>query len=309
MPSTIKVWDVRWTLPGNEDKPEFEERFRKLLSRECKRWAFQLERGHQAGLLHFQARVSLNNSASSSGTLVKRWKVDKEGSDWDFSITSHSNTNNFDYQLKLDTRVRGPWTDKDREAYIPRQWRLDPDQMFPWQNTITDSLDVYDSRAINVLYDPDGGKGKSTISHICRLKRGCYILKVRGKGENMLQDFLCKIYARKEREPAGVFVDLTRSCDQKNLKSLYDALEDIKNGYVEDPRYSLREWDFDSPVVWVMCNSLPNPYWLTVDRWKFWRISEDNDLDKITFDQAATLYREQKVTEAEQGTADLTDDE
>lgn len=309
MPRNIRVWDVRWTLPGNEDKSEFEERFRKLLKKECKRWCFQLERGHQAELLHFQARVSLNNAAASSGTLVKRWKVDKEGSAWDFSITSNDNTSNFDYQLKEDTRVRGPWTDKDSDAYIPRQWRLDPDRMHPWQSSIMSSLEVWDQRAINVLYDPAGSQGKSTISHICRLTKKCYIMKARGKADNMLADFLCKIMARRDRQPTGVFVDLTRSCDQKNLRNLYDALEEVKNGYVEDPRYSLKEWDFDAPVVWVMCNSLPNPYWLSLDRWKFWRIAEDNDLDRIPFDKATEMYREQRETERDQGTSSDLDSE
>jgi len=299
MPSNIRVWDVRWTLPGNEDKPAFEERFRKLLRKEAKFWCFQLERGHQCGLLHFQGRVSLNNAASSSGTLVKRWKVGSEGSDWDFSITSNDNTRNFDYQLKEDTRVRGPWTDKDSEGYIPRQWRFDPTMMHPWQNSIKATLETWDPRAINVLYDPEGAQGKSTIAHICRLTRKCYILKARGKADNMLADFLCKIMARRERQPAGVFVDLTRSCDQKNLRNLYDALEEIKNGYVEDPRYSLKEWDFDSPVVWVMCNSLPNPYWLSLDRWKFWVIGEDRDLERVPFDKATEMYREQTKEQQE----------
>lgn len=303
MPSQIYIWDVRWTLPTNEDKPEYEERFRALLKKETKHWAFQLERGHQAELLHFQARVSLNNSASASGVLVKRWKVGTEGSAWDFSITSNANTKNFDYQLKEDTRVRGPFTDKDEsERYIPRQWRMPEEKYHPWQKTIIESLEEWDQRVINVLWDPDGQQGKSTISHICRLKHRCFMLRVRGKGEEMLQDTLCQLQAKKDITPSGFFVDLTRSSNQLALKGLYDALEDIKNGWVTDWRYSYKEWDFDSPVVWVMCNKMPNPRWVSTDRWRCWQIDQDTkQLKAVPLACMYVVYGQER----EQATDDL----
>jgi len=300
MPSNIMIWDVRWTLPDNEDKPEYEERFRSLLKRETKAWVFQLERGHTAQKLHFQCRVSLNNPASSELAVKRRWKVADDPA-WHFSITSTSNTKNFEYQMKEDTRVRGPYTDKDPgERYIPRQWRIEYNSLYPWQQFVVDSLEAPDQRSVNILFDKSGNSGKSTVAHIARLRFSCYMLRNRGKGEDMLQDMYCQLQAKKDRQPSGIMVDLTRSSDQKHLKNVYDAIEDIKNGWVTDWRYGFKEWDFDSPVVWVMCNSLPNPCWMSMDRWRFWTIDANLEIASMSLGKAIVEYKRQATIDREE---------
>ena len=38
------------------------------------------------------------------------------------------------YQMKEATRIEGPWTDEDKEIYIPRQFRII--KFYPWQQAV-----------------------------------------------------------------------------------------------------------------------------------------------------------------------------
>lgn len=281
------MWDVRWTLPNNEDLPEHETRFKAILKRECKHWAFQLERGHIAQLLHFQARVSLKNSAHASGALAKRWKVDTDSS-WHFSITSGDNTRNFDYQLKDDTRVRGPWTSEDTEEYIPDHLRGMNDTMQPWQQEIFDGFQTKEWRKVDCIVDPRGGNGKSTIASLCDLHGRGIDMPVCNDGDKLIQSLCNILMAKRERTPWQVFIDIPRSVNQNKLGGMYTAIEQIKKGKVYDMRNHYKAWWFDSPRIWVFCNVKPNTHYLSGDRWRFWTV-QDGELIPLSSEQAAEL--------------------
>lgn len=288
MPSQIKVWDVRWTLPDNEDKPDSETRFRALLKKEAKHWCFQLERGHHGSLLHFQARVSLKNSAHSSGALAKRWKVDTEGNAWYFGPTAAGNTSNFDYQLKEDTKVRGPWTDEDTEEYIPRHMAGMQDTMQPWQQEIFDNFQQQEWRKVDCIIDPHGNNGKSTLAALCDLHGRGVDLPPVNDGDKLIQS-LCNILMGKRcRTPWMVFIDIPRSVNQNKLGGVYTAIEQIKKGKLYDMRNHYKHWWIDSPQIWVFCNTMPNIAYLSPDRWRFWTI-QDGELHTLTNNQAAAL--------------------
>jgi len=288
MPSQIKVWDVRWTLPGNEDLPSHEHRFKALLKKEAKHWCFQLERGHHGGLLHYQGRVSLKNSAHSSGCLVKRWKVQAEGQAWYFGITSGENTRNFDYQLKEDTKVRGPWTSEDSEEYIPDHMAGKQDTMMPWQAEIFDGYQRKEWRKVDCIIDPDGNNGKSTIASLCDLHGRGVDMPAVNDGEKLIQS-LCNIMMSKRcRTPWQIFIDMPRSVNQQKLGGMYTAIEQIKKGKLYDMRNHYKAWWIDSPQIWVFCNTKPNVAYLSADRWRFWTIT-DGELVPLTSDEAASL--------------------
>jgi len=56
------------------------------------------------------------------------------------------------------------------------------------------------------------------------------------------------------------------------------AIEEIKNGYAYDDRYRFQEAMFEPPHVWVFTNTMPDTKLLSLDRWKFWTITDDNRL-------------------------------
>jgi len=293
--SPCAVWDITIWLTGKDAELPVDA-VKRVFQRVSKKWCFQRERGEDSdGKEHYQCRVSLKNKKRF---FELKAVLGEEGERWGLFRTSNENKQVDFYACKEETRVAGPW--KDNDVYIPRQWRLAEEKYWGFQNEIIESLQEFDQRYINVLYDPKGCGGKSTISHICRLKHGCYMLKKRAKGEEMLMDMQCMLRAKHDTQPNGVFVDLTRCSDQVRLKNLYDALEDIKNGWVTDWRYNFKEWDFDSPVVWVMCNSMPNPKWLSNDRWKFWTIDDEKKLYSYNYKEACEIFVNQDVTKEDE---------
>lgn len=125
-----------------------------LLRPLCKKWSFQLERGakktekHPEGYLHYQLRLSLVKKKTLKSALAFLLAGGFKG----HLTTSSTNSLTGDafYVLKADTRVDGPWTDKD---YVPRnaltqQLQLCPTYL-PWQQSLLDIVAPFDMRTIH----------------------------------------------------------------------------------------------------------------------------------------------------------------
>lgn len=271
--NAVAVYDLTIPLERNtlKDVKEFMKDW-------AKKWVFQLEEA-DGGYQHWQARVSLNKKRRLC-EIIKATKDELCGHHW--SITSSPNAKgDFSYVMKKDTRIDGPWTDKDEEdIYIPRQYRGLETQLRPWQQAVWDCADQIDDRHINFLYDPRGNNGKSTIvALMCLHKRAIRVPAVNDK--DMLVASVCDILMGKRcREPKCMFVDMPRAMDKRHLGSLYAAIEEFKVGCAMDMRYRYREWWFDSPQVWVFGNVEPNLNYMSMDRWKIWTIN-DGELEPV----------------------------
>lgn len=286
MATSCKVWDLTWTPAEPFETEAAQMRLKTKLKKEAKFWTFQLERGHTAQRLHYQARLSLKNACISSGALISRWKVDSE---WHFSKTSNPNTRNFDYQLKEDTKVDGPWSDRDTDQYIPRQYRGMETALLPFQQQIWDSYEEFDPRSVNCVIDPDGAKGKSTLASLCDLHGRGIDMPVCNDGEKLMQSICDICMGQRIRTPYIVFIDLPRSMNQSKLGGMYTAIEQIKKGKLYDFRHQYKSWWIDSPQLWVFCNTMPNTHYLSKDRWRFFTISDDKELVRISHADATAL--------------------
>lgn len=243
------------------------------LKKHCKKWSFQLEQGEESGYTHYQGRISLKMKKRKP-ELIKAFEI-KEAS---YRPTSNENKDNDFYAVKEDTRIAGPWTDKDQEIYIPRQYRGIKEKFYPWQQDIWDRLEDFEPRIINIVYDPVGGKGKSTLRSLAMLLKNGYRLPSENDGLKCIQSMCDMLIAKQDRTPGPIFVDLPRAMDQRELHGMYRALEQIKDGHVYELRHRYQEWWFDSPQIWVFCNTMPEGAYLSKDRWKVWTIEEDLSL-------------------------------
>lgn len=226
----------------------------------AKAWAFQLERG-ASGYEHFQGRVSLKVKSR-----MPKWSNDKIH----WSATSGANRDNDFYVMKEDTRIMGPWTDKDEEVYIPRQYR--ELELYPWQQTIKDSAERFEPRKINLIYDPVGGNGKSTIASICELLHGGIDMPPLNDYKELVA-LACNICMDKNlRNPKIMFFDMPRAIRKDQLYGLYSAIEQIKKGKLYDCRYHYKCWWIDAPQIWVFSNAEPDRTLLSADRWVLWHI-------------------------------------
>lgn len=241
-----------------------------------KKYAFQSEKGDKKDYMHFQGRVSLPKKLRAP-QVFKMFNGVPILNQAHWSITSTPAKGEEFYVLKLCDRVDGPWTDRN-ERYIPRQFRL---TLRPWQQQIIDDSQVFDPRHINVIVDPIGGIGKSTLAGVARSKYDAIWLTCMSDSERLVASVCDILIGKKERHPKLMLLDLPRSLNVARLPALFAAIEVIKNGIVTDTRYSYREWLYDSPCMWVFANFAIPGNLLSKDRWKYWYINDRQELIRI----------------------------
>lgn len=238
-----------------------------LLKKHCKMWAFQKEKGSNSEYLHYQGRLSLQTKMRLKQ--VKQLFGIKEAH---WSVTSNENRDNCFYVTKEDSRVEGPWTDKDQELYIPRQIR--GISLLPWQQSIVDSAKEWDTRHINIIVDNRGNIGKTTVKTYIRAHQvGRFIPFV-----NDYKDMM-RIVMDCPKVPLYI-IDIPRAIQKDKLYQFYAGIETLKDGYAFDDRYHFKDELFDCPVIWVFTNVAPQTTLLSADRWKFWQV-RDNCLEAL----------------------------
>lgn len=268
--SAVYVWDL--TISAEKtDEHSLKKKFKSI----AKKWIFQKEEGEHSGFIHYQCRLSLHKK------VVNPFKL----CDGHWSPTSSNSAEDFyeGYCNKYQTRVEGPWRDTDEEVYIPKQFRNLI--LRPWQHAVLQRSQVFNDRLVNVVYDPDGNSGKSTLASISELKYGGIDLPPCNDQKELMQ-VMCDIcVAKNTRSPNPVFVDLPRALDKSRLYGIYSAIEQIKKGKLYDLRYKYKEWWIDSPAIWVFTNTRPDTRLLSKDRWLVWNIKNgflteyENDSD------------------------------
>jgi len=236
-----------------------------------KKWCFQLEEGDTSGYRHYQGRLSLFKKKRGA-ELAALWQKCGDLPNYIGPTLSQNQGNEF-YQQKLDTRIDGPWTNKDTIQFIPTEFASQ--NLRPWQTDLLTKSSTASSRQVDVIVDTAGNHGKSWISAWCHLHNKGYDIPPIGRAEDLMAAVMGMLMAKEDRDPKIIFVDLPRSMKQDKLQSLFVALESIKKGRVYDFRYAYKEWWFNSPRVWCFMNQVPDAGYLSADRWKLWKIEDD----------------------------------
>lgn len=258
----LYCWDFTLSVEHERD----EENIKKWLRKVAKKWTFQKEKGEKTGYEHWQGRFSL---------IVKQ-TLDhmKKNRPWPMHLSPTSNAHKGDmiYVSKSQTRLEGPWTDKDpNEDEMPfqfkklKEWR-------PWQAQIVALLKVKDDRTIHVVYDPVGNKGKSSLANYLGWKQQAKTLPF----VNDYKDVMRMVYDMPK--VGAYFIDMPRAIKKHKLQQLFGAIEHVKNGFAFDDRNHYKEAYFDSPNIFVFTNDVPDLNMLSNDRWKIWDINKDDEL-------------------------------
>jgi len=278
----VYIFDFTFFGPKGGTLPDTTA-FVQLIQPLFKKWVFQLEACPTTGRRHYQGRGSLFKKHRQPALCGLLNDTELRGMDVSES-SNNSKTDAIFYALKYDTRVDGPWSDKDWKdpPYIPRQFRGLIDRLYPYQKSVLDSRLEFNDRRIDVIVNKKGNIGKSTLASLGRLHYGALDLPPISDHKELLQVVCDVLMARNERSPGLVFVDCPRSIDQKRMAPYFIAIEQIKKGYVCDVRFKYREWDFDSPRVWVFVNHDICTKYLSTDRWRFWTIGHFLELQPYT---------------------------
>lgn len=237
----------------------------------AKHWAFQKEKCPTTGTDHFQCRISLHSKKRSNELVAKLNAMGWSGKYANLSPTSTHESTGFNYVMKTESRVEGPWTDKDPvPPYIPRQIR-EMGELKGWQLDVYRDIGVWETRNINCIINHSGNVGKTSL--------GGYLL-AHGKGRmvppmSSYEDLMKLLLSMPESN--FYMVDIPRAIDTKSKekRGMYAAIEKLKDGHVWDNRYEWKERYFDCPNVWVFTNHLPDMTCLSPDRWIFWKIEDE----------------------------------
>lgn len=266
METPCAVWDFTFSHEQLPDRYEFQ----KLLPSLFKKWTYQLERS-ETGYVHYQGRGSLWKKKREHECIKLCKQVHKA---FHISRTSNPGMGDVFYVMKEDTRIEGPWSDKDVCVYIPKQYRdIDP---YPWQSEVMMSGLQFNSRIVNLVYNPVGCEGKTTVAALCALLHRGVMIPPINDAEKLMATVCDILTSKEEREPGPVFIDLPRYMDKSKLHGIISSIEQIKNGFSYDLRYKYKEWWFDSPPVWCFTNVMLPLESLSRDRWKIWQIEDRN---------------------------------
>jgi len=258
------VWD--FTLP----KLDLDENILKdNLRKNCKKYSFQLEKG-ESGYEHWQGRISLIKKKSLKA-LITSFSIYTHWAKAHFSITSSNAKGDMFYVIKDDTRIDGPWTEKDEIKIITKQMELfNSWGLLPWQQKAKEISQTFCLRTIDLIYDPIGNAGKSLFSEH---------MEYEGLAEEIppfrLMDDIFQWVATRPIKSAYI-VDMPRGMKKDKLGDFYSGIEVIKNGVAYDKRYNAKKIRFNRPRVFVFTNTLPCLDLMSADRWSIWTICNNH---------------------------------
>jgi len=261
MESQCAVWDFRY----NRDTFEDARTLRKLLQKIAKTYTFQEEKG-DSGYVHWQGRLSLFKKRRKHAAL----KLFESTPPNYFEPTCNPEylRGQAFYQQKPDTRISGPFTDKDPPPPILTQQQkiFNEIGLTPWMEELKDQVSTFHMRAIDLVYDEMGNNGKSLFSEH---------LEYIGIAEEIppfrLMDDIFQWVASRPIKPVYI-IDMPRGMKKDRLGDLYSGIEVIKNGVAYDKRYTAKKIRFDRPRIIVFTNELPCFDLMSADRWRVWKI-------------------------------------
>lgn len=265
----------------NQDRSKIIEDLKQI----AKAWCFQKEKGGETGYVHWQMRLSLHTKRRG-GELIKML----ETLGWtDLHATPTSNTGRDSlYCMKADTRVEGPWSDKDKKPkYI--QKRFQNPQLKPWQAKLEKLLvDMKNKRDVRhiVMVQDGGNEGKSWFKGYMMMHRDdVVVLPSTLERANEMIEFLCSLKEIEDGWNGIILMDVPRSTSKKHWYTLAAGLDVIKQGFLHDSRYHAKEKLIEPPQICCFMTDAPPEGCMTSDVFIFFdktcdspRLSVDSDL-------------------------------
>lgn len=262
-----------------------------VLRSHCKAYTFQLERGDATGYEHYQGRFSLFKKKRTT-------ECAKLFTDTGIHVSPTSNNAREGpafYCMKADTRIEGPWTEKDyKEPKIPtKQLQVSGilENLYPWQQELRERVSHFDMRTIHMVICTKGDEGKSLFAEYMEFIDEAFEVPPFSCMEDIMQ---CVMGV----PPSKTYlIDLPRALPKNRMASFFAGIESLKNGVMYDKRYHFKKRRIDRPCIVVFSNKEPNKYYLSLDRWRLWTISADKRLIDYCWSKNASNEEEEVVDE------------
>lgn len=229
-----------------------------LLSKQAKKYVFQLERGDETGFDHYHIYVELKKKQRM--TEIKKWIGDFPHLD-KIKNTRKDIDRTQGYCQKIETRMEGPWFFNLKAKYqgqdLPKK-----EDLYPWQKEILEiCLSTNSDRLVHWYWEPTGGVGKSTFAKYLAWHHG---------------DTVCVTTASKSAD--------ILTCANENYQSYvfdfprtlgptfcpFNAIEQLKNGMISDAKLKK---ECRNIITWkanvvIFSNHPPDTDKLSSDKWR-----------------------------------------
>jgi len=248
-----------------------------LLQTVAKRWVFQKEQGEETGYVHWQIRLSLQKRTRWSSFAKEVMPV----IDGKWSVTSSAcveKSNMFNYVMKVQTRLEGPWKDTDADLRPPpvvtsQLKNFMEHDMYPWQQAALEKAQAYNERHLHYIYDPHYNSGKSIFCEFLEYRMLGEEIPPFNNMEDIMQFVMCQHTAK------CYLFDMPAAMKKDKVSQLYSGLEMLKNGFLYDKRYNGKKRRIDRPQVFVFANNLPQLGLMAPDRWQIFYITPLKNLE------------------------------
>lgn len=240
------ILTVAWT-----DENESPKGLELWLQKHCDRYTMQIEKGEESGFIHLQLSLTLRKKQRLT------WLKNHFRRDAHCEIIRNQDAA-FDYCMKEDSRLRGPWIWPTPATVIKDP--MNGLELYPWQEEIKSIISQpSDARTVYWYWDRRGNTGKTTFAkHLWLHHNVCFL-------QNAKKADMAYAY---NGEPI-VICNLPRTCE--DFVS-YDALESLKDGMIFSAKYESGAKVFDNPHVIVFANFEPDTSKLSSDRWQIRKI-------------------------------------
>nr|WAE42772.1 MAG: replication associated protein [Cressdnaviricota sp.] len=160
---------------------------------------------------------------------------------------------------------------KQREKIV----RPKPEPWFPWHETLdTMLLEKPNHYTLDWIFDPMGMQGKTTYAQWKKYEDPAHYTIIYGACSAYHLATLMETKLSNGWEGHCVFFNLTRSAE--NNKTLYNAIEQIKDGDLSAIKYKGGDVEFNRPHVIILANFLPDLRKLSIKRWNILMIWNTN---------------------------------
>lgn len=263
-------WDVTLSKRFVPNRIELHNFLKELASKA----AYQEEKGDD-GFEHYQIKLILIKKRRGTdliGVIKNTFLINGK---WTPTVDANIA---FNYSMKLDTRVEGPWMIGDVGEEVKDEPPEHKDRaLYEWQQSVVESCrGEPDDRTVNVIVSEHGNIGGSWLAKWLRWNQVATVIPAFTKAEDMTAMVMCKPPSK------AYFIDMPRGLKGKALGEYWTGVEHVKNGYVWDKRHTFKDRQMASPTLWIKTNTVPSFQSLSPDRWQIWVIGQKMELVEYT---------------------------
>lgn len=166
---------------------------------------------------------------------------------------------------------------RDPHAEIPCDV-IEVNQMYPWQRKIFESIDVFDQRMIDVVYDAKPCQGRTALGKMlyCRGYNAHHIPKPILFDESEYE--LTRWILLDESTYKCYIMEFDPRIEHRITEITCETLESLKDGFVRDPKGLIEEKTFRPPRVWIYVKTQPDKRIFRPDRYRLWTIDAEKNL-------------------------------